>query len=196
MGVAFGNVASRSGFDVGRRLWGEPPAGAMDDAEGVRGFRGGVCGIPVRLRISQRAAPGTAYRARAFAARGEAACVFPRADQGAWASGWWAFGGGTYGGCDFMAGGSGQSADRGGSWRGTGVAVSASGLAGAADVLRGAAACRGGAGQRVLSIVCRGRTVCAGALRLAGVVHGISAHGNRKFICSVPASLAAWTVEA
>src|SRR5258708_36778289 len=109
MGVAFGNVARRSGVGVGRRFWGELAAGPVDDAECIRGFRGGVCGIPLRLRISQRAAPGTAYRARAFAARGEAACVFPRADQGARASGWRAFGGGTFGGCDFMAGGGGGS---------------------------------------------------------------------------------------
>src|SRR5258708_20791621 len=92
----------------------------MDDAEGVRSFRGGVCGIPVRLRISQRAAPGTAYRARAFAARGEAACVFPRTDQGARASGWRAFGGGTFDGCGFMAGGFGESAWWWGEWVGAG----------------------------------------------------------------------------
>src|SRR5712664_1775205 len=168
----------------------------MDGAEGLRGFRRGVCGIPVRLRISQRAAPGTTYRDRAFAACGETAWVFPRADQGARASGWWAFGDGTSGGCGFMAGVSGQSAGRGGGGRGTGVAVSASGLAGAADVLRGAAAFRGGTGQRVLSIVCRRRIVCAGALRLAGVVHSISAYGRRKRFGCVPAALAAWTVEA
>src|SRR5258708_39364981 len=89
----------------------------MDDAEGVRSFRGGVCGIPVRLRISQRAAPGTAYRARAFAARGEAACVFPRTDQGARASGWRAFGGGTFDGCGFMAGGAACALGGGGGCR-------------------------------------------------------------------------------
>src|SRR6266850_2640646 len=189
--MAVGVVAGRPGFSIGRRLRREPAFGAVDGTGSVWRFCGGVCWVPVCVRISQRAATGARERDGPFATRGKLARLFPGADCGACSPRWGAVRSVAAWGLAALESGFSESSRGGGDRRRGRAAVSPASLACAAHVLREAAAGAGDPRKRVLSGACLCRTPCVGAFRLAESLFCVCTDGLwRPSFCGIVAEAA------